>query len=246
MLISVGILPLFIGAMQNNLDASIKEIRFERLEDSLSMVIKEGEEEYRISVGFYGYNENVLDFRGEKYIIRAMASAFINASGEGEYRIEFLYPEMPNTRMLRITEISDAAVMLQFTEIPNNRIIDNILARASSESRALGLVMDLVERRFGEGALEKKVEKTFSPTIIGANIDFEGYEAIVEEESAKNAYESFSVKLLRSVVDKFFKEDKPEESAEDATDVEESSTDVKPQKSLFGSILEKILPGKKS
>ena len=245
----VGLLPLFIGAMQNNLDTSIREIRFERLGEELNLVIKESEEEYRISVGFYGYNENILNFRGEKYIVKAMASAQVNSSGEGEYRIEFLYPEMPNTRMLRITGINDAAIRLQFFEVPNNKIIDSILAKATSESTALGFIMDLVERRLGEGVVEKKVEKTFSPTIVGANIDYEGYEDIIREENARAAYESFSVKLLRSVVDKFFKEDKPDKKAEEGkAQIEvnkESAKEEKTQKSFLGSIMGKIMSGKK-
>lgn len=204
----VGILPLFISTMQNNLDTNIREIRFERLGEELNMVIKESEEEYRLSIGFYGYSENVLNLRGEKYVVKCMASALVNAEGEGEYRIEFLYPEMPNSRMLKITIPSDSAIKLQFTELPNNKIIDNVLERATSDSMVLGFVFDLIEKRLGDGVIEKKIEKTFSPTLIGANIDFDGYEKIVEEENAKNAYESFSVKLLRSVVDKFFKEDK--------------------------------------
>lgn len=247
----VGFLPLFIGAMQNNLDTNIKEIRFERFEDDLHMIIKESEEEYRIGIGFYGYKENIMDFRGEKYIVKAMASAFVNEEGEGEYRIEFLYPELPNTRMLKITHISDGVIRLAFTEVPNNKIIDNILTRATSESTALGFIMDLIERRLGEGVVNKKVEKTFSPVLIGANINYPGYERVIEEENAKSAYESFSVKLLRSIVDKFFKEDKSEAKAEARSEgKEEKKTqntppNTKPQKSFIGNIVGKIIPGKK-
>jgi len=232
--------------MQNNLDTNIREIRFERIGEELSIIFKEREEEYRIAVGLYGYRENILNFRGEKYIVKAIASAQVNADGEGEYRIEFLYPEMPNTRMLRITRISDSAIKLSFSEMPNNKIIDGILQKATSESVALGFVMDLFEKRMGEGVVEKKVEKTFSPTLVGADINYEGYQRIVDEENAKAAYESFSVKILRSIVDKFFKEDKPDKKD---TVGSGSSGSAEPQKeekkSFIGSIMGKIIPGKK-
>ena len=243
----VGILPLFVGAMQNNLETGIREIRFQRREEELEMIIKEKDEEYRISVGFYGYKDNVLDFRGEKYMVRALGSALVNGEGVGEYRIELLFPELPNTRMIRITRPSDGVIQMDFSEIPNNKIIDNLLDKATSQSMALGFVMDLLEKRLGDGVVRKKVEKTFSPTLIGADIEYDGYERIIEEENAKRAYESFSVKLLRSVVDKFFKEDKADTAQEESSDITEGAEGAPSgaQKNIFGAIMGKIMTGKK-
>ncbi len=215
---NVGILPLFVGAMQNNLDQRIEELIFERDAEELVMRVRESGKEYALQCGFYEYKENVIDVRGEKYIVKIMASALLNTNNVGEYRIEFLLPEMPNTRYLCITRASEGTIRLDFSEMPNNRIVDSLLAKAIDGNGALGFAIDLVERKFGEGVIEKKLERTFSPSLLGANVDYEGYESIIEQENSKAAYESFGVRLLRSIVDKFFKEDKSdsEQTAADA------------------------------
>ncbi len=214
---NVGVLPLFISAMQNNLDHEIEEIAFERQAEDLYLKIKERGVEYSFLCGFYGYADNYINIRGERYIVKLMASANLNTDGEGEYRIEFLFSEMPNTRYLKITRASEGVLRLEFSEMPNNKIIDNLIERATDENGALGFAFDLISGRLGEGVIEKKLERTFSPTLLAANVDYEGYESVIAQENSKAAYESFGVRLLRSVVDRFFKEDKtePEEAVKE-------------------------------
>ncbi len=209
---NAGVLPLFISAMQNNLDHEIEEIAFVRASDDLYIKIKERGVEYSFLCGFYGYAENILDIRGERYVVKIMASAHLGPDNEGEYRIECLLPEMPNSRYLRITKVDEGALRFSFSEMPNNKILDNLIERAVEENAALGFMIDLFEKRFGDRVIEKKLEKTFAPSLIGANVDYEGYEMIVAGENSRAAYESFGVKLLRSIVDKFFKEVKPEDN----------------------------------
>ena len=231
-----GILPLFIRGMQNNLDSAIEQITFDRYADSLYMIFRERGEDYRVEVGLYDYKETVLNFRGEKYIVKVMGEALLTADGEEEYRIEFLFPELPNTRMLTVKRQNEAKINIFMSEVPNNKIIDALIENASESSGALSFAIDLLERRFGEGFIEKKLEATFSPVLVGADMSIDGYEKIVTEENAKAAEESRTVKLLRAVVDRFFKED---------DDVpEEMSEQQKSQKFFLIDIIDKLRAGK--
>ena len=72
--------------------------------------------------------------------------------------------------------------------------------------------------------------------LVGADMSIDGYEKIVTEENAKAAEESRTVKLLRAVVDRFFKED---------DDVpEEMSEQQKSQKFFLIDIIDKLRAGK--
>ena len=234
---NVGILPLLVSAMQNNLNAKIERLKLERVGEALYMTVKESGEEYKLAVGLYGYEESILNMRGERYIVKAMASVAVSAETETEYRIELLFPELPNTRMMRIRRNSQSAIRIELSEVPNNRIIEALLEKASDSSTALGFFVDLLERRFGEGFIEKKLERTFTPTLIGADVSCEGYEKIVEEENKKQAAETRAVRLLRSVVDRFFKE-----AEENPT---ESVPEPKTQRSFLGGLFDRIKTGLK-
>ncbi len=203
---NVGFLPLIIRGMNNNLASSISRVGFDRLEDSLYMLFTESGEDYRLEIGLYGYKESVLNFRGEKYAVKALGEARINADGIEEYRIEFLYPELPNTRFMTFVRGEAGRVYCTLGETPNNKIADALIEKATDTSSVLGFGMDLLERRFGEGFIQKKLEDTFSPTLVGADESVEGYGEILAEEERRLAEQSRTVKVILMVVEHFFKE----------------------------------------
>ncbi len=205
---NVGILPLFIRGMQNNLDSHIEFVRFARWHDEIYLTFSESGVEYAIETGLYEYRDTVLDYRGERYIVRALAEAFVNSDGETEYRIEIVFPELPNTRMIRIFIKSDDEISLEFSENPNNRMADALLDRAMM-SPAVSIVVELLERRFGESFINKKIADTFAPTLIGVKRNSLHFAEILGAEKARAEEQSRAVKLMRAFVSRFFSEEAP-------------------------------------
>lgn len=234
---NVGILPLFIRGMQNNLDSHLDFIRLERSHNELYFTFSESGFAYRIEVGLYEYKEEVLDFRGESYILRTLGEAIDNTDGEVEYRIEILFPELPNTRMIRIMRGKDGEVRVEFTENPNNRIADAILDRAMLVP-AIGMGVELLEKRFGESFISKKIADTFAPILVGARRGSRRFGEIIAEQKARAEEQSRAVKLMRSFVSRFFSEDvyEPDGTAERADKRESGGR-------IFYDILNKIRAG---
>lgn len=204
---NVGMLPLIVRAMQNNLDSSLETLTLSQNDDTLILTFSESGTEYSIPVGLYEYKSTVWNIRGEKYLVRAMGEAFVNSDGVCEYRIELIFPELPNTRMIKLVRIGEDRVKITLSEIPNNRIVENLMSRLSEINPAVAFGIDLVERRFGEGIVASTLRNTFSPTLIGADTARDGYRDIVAEETRRASEESRTVRLIRSVVDRFFKDD---------------------------------------
>jgi CubicO group peptidase (beta-lactamase class C family) len=226
---NVGFLPLIIRGMNNNLDSTLSRVGFDRLEDSLYMLFTESGEDYRIEIGLYGYKESVLDFRGEKYAVKALGEARINAEGVAEYRIEFLYPELPNTRYMTFVLGEGGRIYCALGEAPNNKIADALIDKATDTSSVLGFGMDLLERRFGSGFIQKKLEDTFSPTLVGADESVEGWGDIIAEEERRLAEQSRAVKVILTVVEHFFKESNDSLTNTDTESDGESITAPKPK-----------------
>ena len=206
---NTGALPLIVRAFNNNLGSSIRRVAFREGDESLVMVMLDGGEEFKINIGFYEYIENVINYFGDKFIVNAICEARVTADGTPVYRIELCFPEMPNTRMIEITRLDERRISMELTELPNHRIIEALVERATSGA-VVGFITDLLERRFGEGFIERKLEDTFSPTLIGADESQENYKEIVEEEERARREESRAVKMLRGVVNRFFKDDDEE------------------------------------
>ncbi len=227
------ILPLFVRAMQNNLDTGIEEISFERYSDLLFMNVKEGGESYRIELGLYGYEETVINMRGELYAVKAMAEARTGPDGRLEYFIELVFPELPNKRQIKVVRLAKDRALFTLSEIPDNKIVDALIARAMEQNGALGFVVGLLERRFGRGFINEKVRRTFSPTLVGADSAVFWYNGIVEEENLLAAEQSRAIRLLRAVVDRFFTEG-------DVSDADEPEGEVSAEKkrpSIIGELI---------
>jgi hypothetical protein len=203
---NAGVLPLVVRAFNNNLGSSIRRISFSEGDGCLTMVVLDGGCEIKINIGIYEYMENTIELFGDKFIVNAVCEARVTADGTPVYRIELCLPEMPNTRMIEITRLDEGRISVELTELPNHKIVEALVEKATS-GLVLGFVSDLLERRFGEGFIEKRLETSFAPVLIGADESVEGYEKIVEEQERVRREESRTVKMIRGVVDRFFKED---------------------------------------
>ena len=203
---NVSILPLVVAAMQNNFAAGIERFSLAREGDGLYMLIYEGGVSYKLEVGIYEYKTVELDVRGEKYIVRVLGECVKRADGVDEYRIEVIFPELPNTRSLTIVKSTEGSILITFSEMPNNKIVESILGRMSEVSSPIAFGVELIERRFGDGVVFKTLEKTFNPTIVGADMSREDYPDIIKEVERRHYEESSRARLLRAFVDRFFKE----------------------------------------
>ena len=208
---SSGILPMFVRAMQNNLDTSIDSMSFTREGDALYLNVKEREEIHKIEIGLYEYKSTVVDFRGEKYIIKATGEAENNPDGSLAYRIELVYPELPNTLMLRFVKALPDRISVNMSEIPNSGVVDSMAMRLVDSHSAVKVLMDALDNRFGEEVIREKIEATFAPKFVAADISFPGFESILAEEEERARDDSTLVKTIKSMVSKYFKLDEDEE-----------------------------------
>lgn len=211
---NVGLLPLFVRGMQNNLHSSLERLTLERVGEELWMTVVESGVPYRIHVGLYGYEECILDFRGEAYIVKVMGEVRRGGSGECEFRIELLFPELPNTRMIKITVPREDKIRLELSEVPNSRVIDELVGRMPQQSPLIGFAFGLLSRGFGEDFITKRTEEAFSPVLIGADIDFEGYETIIDTENIEVQKRARLGRLLHLLVDRIFGDEDGEQTPE--------------------------------
>lgn len=204
---NIGMLPLIVRGLQNNLAASLQSLSLVREGESLFMEFRESGVDFKVEVGFYGYSTSVLDFRGEKYIVKVMGESVRSAEGEREFRIELIFPELPNTRMLKITVPHEDRIRLELSELPDNRIVDELVNKAPGESAIIAIAFGLLERGFGEDFINKRIGEAFHPVLIGADTDYEDYNSIINRERYSLRERAKTARLLRLIVDRFFKDE---------------------------------------
>ncbi len=224
-----GILPLFVRAMQNNLETSIDEMSISREGESVWLTVKERDEIHRLEIGLYGYKETLLDFRGERYIVKAVGEAAHEADGSVTYRVELLYPELPNTLMMSFKKTLKDRIAVSMAEIPNGDIVDSMATRLADSHSSVALLMNALDNKFGHEALRERLGKTFAPTFIAADKSAPGYEIIVADEEAISREDSAFGRTVSAFVNKYIRLDEDGDGRPDFS-----------IKSIFSDIAERL------
>ena len=202
---NIGMMPMTLRIMQNNLDSHLEMLSLSRRGDDLLLRYQESGVEYEIVVGLCEHIDNIYECRGEKYLLRAVGRATRGEGGDLEYRIELIFAETASVRRLKIKKSTEGRVEIAFFETPNHRLVENLIDNFSRTNSVVSFAVDLIERRFGEGVVNQKIKAGFNPVLIGADTSIAGCEEIVAEQSKIALEESNSIKLLRAVVTRFFK-----------------------------------------
>lgn len=231
----VGLLPLFVRCMQNNLAAGIRSIRFERSGEALMMTVVEGSAAYTFEVGIYDYKFTTLDFRGERYVVGVMGHATDDEYRHAVYKLEFIFSELPNTRRIKISIIDKERILVSFSEVPDDKIIHGLFEVFPVTNPRVGIVIDLLENKIGDNFISSKIEDVFNPVFISADVGSPEFDGIMENEERKAGETTSLMKTVSSIVDRLSREFER---------VSDGGAEQK-QKSIIKGILSKIKIGKK-
>lgn len=180
-----GILPVFIRAMQNNYTGGIESVSFERQGEQLFFTSREGGINYRLEVGIYGFKTTVLNFNGEKYIVRALGEAYLNEDGHRIYKLLLAFPEMPNSRRIKFTFGEDGRMLMKMSENPNEKIAEPLVEGIYATNPKFAFAVKMLERRLGDKFINKKLEAIFAPVLVGADTHSKKYTDILASEKAR-------------------------------------------------------------
>ena len=217
-----AMLPLFVRAMQNNMQSSLESVEFERDGESIFFSFTEDGEVYRLEVGFSDFKETVIDYHGERYIVKVIGEAMENEDRDMVYKLELLFPELPNTRMLKFSFNEDGSLLMRMSELPNHKIADVYLKEITLTNPALALVLGIFEKRLGENILAKKLREAFNPSLIGARVGSDNYAELMDKESESSKASGKNAKIIDAVVKKLFHDADAEERGAEIEDEDKS------------------------
>ena len=228
-----SLLPIFVRCMQNNLAAGIESVHIFREGERLFLAVIEGKREKRLELGLYGFAESTLDFNGELYTVKACAEASYDADGKSIFRIELVYPEIPNTRYIELSLADEDCVLMRLYERPNNRIAEPFLESLPVTNPKLAFAKQMLERRYGSDFLSARLERVFCPSLLLIKEDADLREEILLREEDIAEADNRAVRNILSLVERFIK---------DAPVREESyvETERAEEQGFLGSIIKKF------
>ena len=208
-----SLLPTFVSVMQNNYQGGIESFEFRRDGVTLVMTVIEGGVSYDVPIGFYSYAESVVDFSGEKYKVLAIAERRLDEDRNPIYVIEIIFPELPNTRILKITH-TDEGILVRMSENPNEKIVEKFLESINPSGKS-GFITGLIEKKMGEGFIKDKMKALFNPALFAINTDNPGFREILEKDNAAIAEANEkSAKLIKTLISSFISNEKKSDNSD--------------------------------
>ncbi len=159
-----GLLPVFVMLMQNSLNQGIHSIHMGVFDKKLYAYIKEGNESYRIGIGFSDFVENVVTVRGESYLLRARGEFCDDTDGFPVFKMEFIFPELPCARRIKLYYAEKEPFMV-LSEQPGQGILDGILDNLSVTMKRGDFWADLLRSRMEKEWLAYRIRMSFEQKL---------------------------------------------------------------------------------
>ena len=123
------------------------------------------------------------------------------------YKLEIIFPELPNSRMIKFALEEDGRLVARLSEMPSEKIAEVFLKEMNGTNPKLTLYMNLIERRLGKNAAGKRITEAFAPTLIGARIGSPEYSAVMDSERERAHLQDRTSRWIDSLVNKLLHED---------------------------------------
>ncbi|MBQ7363364.1 MAG: serine hydrolase [Clostridia bacterium] len=206
---NIGLLPVFVRAMQNNFGSSVSDISFVREGGRIFFVCRDGGRLFKLEVGFYGFCTSCIDVSGEKYVVSTLGG--VETEGDGVvYKLELLFPELPNTRRIEMRVLGEGALSVRFSELPDERLASTFSDEILKSNSRVSVLIDIAERRLGGGFIGEKIKDTFSRTLVGARVGSPYYDTVLDEERRKRSEGESTRRMLEGFLERYLRENETE------------------------------------
>ncbi len=199
---NVSLLPLMVTVVQNNYSGGIERISISKNGNGLMLKTTEGGRVFEIPVGLYDFAPSIQNYDGEPYRICAIAEAIEDEDRNPVFKIELVFPELPNTRMIKL-DLTPEGIRMRLSETPNGAVAESFIG-SMMDGGKMGFAMNLIEKRVGEDFIERKLETMFNPALPGVSTAREDWQKTVDAWNAEKAEQAErSGRLVRTMVSKF-------------------------------------------
>lgn len=181
---SVGLFPLVMQVMHNNMTDGISKINFykkrtKELQQTLILCFQEGEESIELEMGWNQYIENKLSIHGETYLVAVKGELSSDVDDNPVLKVEIVYLEEAMRRKLYVTFVKDTSasklitpeyIEIKWYESPGKALIMEGMESITTEVTKHPIYSRIRENG-GIDLLHRLMGQTIEPVIKGKLID---------------------------------------------------------------------------
>ena len=177
---SVGLFPLVMQVMHNNMTDGISKITFHKIRtkefrQTLILCFQEGEESIELEMGWNQYIENKLSIHGETYLTAVKGELASDADDNLVLKVEIVYLEEAMRRKIYITFAKETQIPPEYIEVKWFESPGKALIMEGMESITTEVTRHPIYSRIRENGgidlLHRLMEQTIEPVSKGRIMD---------------------------------------------------------------------------
>ncbi len=161
---NISFMPMIPSIMQNNFGEGISELSFLIEYKKFFVVFKEGIESFKIRLGFTKPIKNVVDIRGEKYLISAWAQLYLGEENRRRMKIELIFSEVPTLRRIELC-FDDTGVSASMLELPGKDVVNDFVENLKSVAPKSGMLVNMIKPQLDKEYVMAKISSRFEPRL---------------------------------------------------------------------------------
>lgn len=161
----VRFLPMFAQLLNNSYTQGISRIGFEIANERLVLILTEGEEIYKIAVGFQSFEYSSVTIHEENYLVAAMGMFTYDEDSNPVLKISMPFLEHSNGRLLKIHFLENGRVKLRWLELPGKEVITG-----GAEAMLAGMsdmVVNQIRSKFDLDLIFELIDSVMEPVVMG-------------------------------------------------------------------------------
>lgn len=165
---TVGLMPLYVQAVQNNYTRGLLSLAFSLNGDILTLVVSENGATHELPVGFFKPLRTELDFSGEPYLISVSGKFTSDEDDNPVLKIRVSFIETSSSRIIKLYP-QDDKLHVVWTELPGKAFLCNGLdtvKRHISPHRLIGNLVSRTNSPYLEHKLEHMLTREFDVTPL--------------------------------------------------------------------------------
>lgn len=164
---SVGLLPLYSQAIQNNYTKGLRSLSFSGSKYALSAEFAEADETHRIAIGFTAPEYSTIVCHNEPYIVSCLGRFTTDENETPVLILDMAFCETASDRTIKIYFRSDGRIDVSFSERPGKQYLYygiDVFLEAASKKR----IIEQLTSKADPGYLHYKIQQVLEPTVTGS------------------------------------------------------------------------------
>lgn len=166
---NMSFMPFVWRMIQNSHTPGIVSVGFAAEGEEMTLTVTEGETVYRLPCGYGTYRYATVMYKEEPYFVGTLCTLAPDEDGETVLRFSLVFPELPNSRRIKIHCVGNGQAVVSLSEAPGISLIGVMLTAFVNNAGGRPNIYAPLRRHIGDRVVRDRVLHCMEPVLYATS-----------------------------------------------------------------------------